>query len=76
MISVLYSWEMLLHRNMLLLGAVLSVLLCFSLILPVKAEATMWTRTFGGTTKEWAYCVVETSDGGYAIAGTRDHAGR
>jgi len=66
---------MLLHRNMLLLGAVLSVLLCFSLILPVKAEATMWTRTFGETTKEWAYCVVETSDGGYAIAGTRDHAG-
>jgi len=35
------SLKMLLRKNMLLLGAVLSVLLCFSQVLFVEAEATM-----------------------------------
>ena len=29
-----------------------------------------WNRTYGGTDYEWAGSLVETSDGGYAIAGT------
>jgi len=29
----------------------------------------MWNRTYGGTNSERAYTLVETSDGGYAIAG-------
>lgn len=28
-----------------------------------------WNRTYGGTEHDWAYSVVETVDGGYAIAG-------
>jgi hypothetical protein len=29
----------------------------------------VWSRTFGGTGGEWAFSVVQTSDGGYALAG-------
>jgi len=56
-------------RNRLLLVIFLFVLLCASLILRVKAEATMWTQMYGGTEWESGQSVVETSDGGYAIAG-------
>ncbi len=29
----------------------------------------MWSQTYGGTSSDAAWAVVETSDGGYAIAG-------
>jgi hypothetical protein len=32
----------------------------------------MWNRTYGGADDEFGYSVVETSDGGYAIAGYTD----
>jgi hypothetical protein len=38
----------------------------------VKTDAngnTVWSRTYGGTGYDWAYSLVATSDGGYAIAG-------
>jgi hypothetical protein len=28
-----------------------------------------WNKTYGGTNQEWAYALVQTFDGGYAIAG-------
>jgi len=28
-----------------------------------------WNKTYGGANNEWAYSVVETGDGGYALAG-------
>jgi len=40
----------------------------------VKTDASgemEWSRTYGGISEEHAYSVVETSDGGYAIAGER-----
>ena len=61
-------WKMPLHRKQILLGTALSVLLCASLVFSVKAEASMWTQTYGGIASDWAYS-VETSDGGFAIAG-------
>jgi hypothetical protein len=31
---------------------------------------TEWNRTYGGTGNDYAYALVQTSDGGYALAGT------
>jgi len=30
---------------------------------------TLWTRTYGDTTPEWAHSVLQTADGGYVIGG-------
>jgi hypothetical protein len=38
----------------------------------VKTDAAgnhLWNKTYGGTYSDWAWDLVETSDGGYAIAG-------
>jgi predicted secreted protein len=67
---------MLLRRRQFLLGAVLSVLLCASLVLSTKAEASMWIQTCGGAAiggSDGLYSLVEASDGGYAIAGVTDN---
>jgi hypothetical protein len=58
-----------LHRKTVLLGTVLFVLLCASLILSVKADATMWTQTYGGSQYDEAWSLVESTDGGYTLAG-------
>ena len=34
---------------------------------------TIWTRTYGGPSSDWSYCVAQTTDGGYVIAGDRDN---
>jgi predicted secreted protein len=72
---------MMLRRNRLLSATVLSVLLCFSLVTSVRAEAAMWTQTYDrdeiwesemdfiDKTEEGAHSLVATSDGGYALAG-------
>jgi hypothetical protein len=55
--------------------AVAGLLLIFSLINSVDASSEMWSRTYGGEhgkivyTFDIAYSLVETSDGGYALAG-------
>jgi hypothetical protein len=45
------------------------VLLGFAFVVPVEASSELWSQTYGGSSYETAYSVVETSDGGYAIAG-------
>jgi hypothetical protein len=37
--------------------------------------ATLWSHTYGDTGNEFAYAVVQTSDGGYALAGPTDSYG-
>ncbi|MDH5770169.1 MAG: hypothetical protein OEZ25_02620, partial [Candidatus Bathyarchaeota archaeon] len=34
-----------------------------------EPPATEWSKTYGGTNDEWAYSVVQSNDGGYAVAG-------
>jgi hypothetical protein len=54
---------------------VLLLILCYcipSLIVLVNAEPSwvIWSQTYGGTKEDSANSLVETSDGGYALAGT------
>ena len=44
----------------------------------VKVDASgnaMWNKTYGGASSDKAYSVVQTSDGGYALAGFTDSFG-
>jgi hypothetical protein len=61
-------WEILLHAKLLLLSIVLVVSLVCSCAVSVEASST-WTRTYGGKRGDSAESVIQTSDGGYAIAG-------
>jgi hypothetical protein len=36
------------------------------------ASVTQWSQTYGGIGDDYAHCVVQTGDGGYALAGYRD----
>jgi len=65
---------MLLRRNRLLLCSFLFVLLCSSLVVSVDAAST-WQNTYGGNSGEGAYSIVETPDGGYALAGVTSSFG-
>ena len=35
----------------------------------------VWSKTFGGIGDEWAFSVIQTSDGGYAMAGYTNSSG-
>jgi hypothetical protein len=44
-------------------------LLMVSLVIPLGASSTGWSQTSGGTENDGALSLVQTSDGGYALAG-------
>ncbi|WNZ29616.1 MAG: hypothetical protein IAX21_01730 [Candidatus Bathyarchaeota archaeon] len=50
-------------------ASVMCILLSFPIISLVDASSVMWSRTYGGADDDIAYSLVETSDGGYALAG-------
>jgi hypothetical protein len=58
----------LLSRKRFLLPVFFPVLLCFCLVLSVKAEATKWHQTYEGPESYAAQSLVATYDGGYALA--------
>jgi len=44
----------------------------------VKTDASgnmQWNKTYGGTSRDYAYALVQTSDGGYALAGMTESFG-
>ncbi len=57
------------HRTLIFSCFVLAVLVGCPLINSVGASSAMWSQTYGGADDEIAYSLIETSDGGYAIAG-------
>ncbi|MEO0210425.1 MAG: hypothetical protein ABIN66_01065, partial [candidate division WOR-3 bacterium] len=41
------------------------------LVLKLNPDGSLaWARTFGGTNDDYAYSITQTSDGGYAVAGS------
>ena len=52
-------------KKLFLVSMLLSVLISFTLINLVGASSEMWSKTYGNGT---GHSLVETSDGGFAIA--------
>ncbi|MBM3324252.1 MAG: hypothetical protein FJY66_01140 [Calditrichaeota bacterium] len=48
-----------------------TLLICFSAaqLFAQPNPDTLWTRTYGGSYREWAKSVQQTADGGYVVAG-------
>ena len=55
--------------------ATITIMLVLCLVLStlsfplVSASSELWSQTYGGPEGEYAHSLIETSDGGYAIAG-------
>ena len=63
-------------KKLFLTSILLFVLVSCPLIGSVGASSEMWSQTYGGAEGDYAHSLVETSDGGFAIAGiTRDDYG-
>jgi predicted secreted protein len=61
---------------MLLLSCMaVSVLLSLCLVASAEVSSTTWTRTYGGTRNDAPESVIQTSDGGYAVAGDTNSFG-
>jgi len=58
-----------LSERLFLASTLLFVLVSFLFVGSVGASSVMWSRTYGGTFIDSAEALVQTSDGGYAIAG-------
>ena len=56
-------------RKLFLSNILIFVLFSFSLINLVGASSEMWNQVYGGEGADFAHSLVETSDGGYALAG-------
>jgi hypothetical protein len=66
--------ELVQSKKLLLSGVVLFVLF-YPFVGSIGASSTMWNQTYGGATDDEAMAVVQTSDGGYAIAGYMESFG-
>ena len=58
-----------LSKKLFLSSTVLFVLASLPFVGSVGASSEMWSQTYGGTSSDAAEALVQTSDGGYALAG-------
>ena len=54
---------------LLILTATLATVIIYASTVSSSPGSEVWSKTFGGAGDEWAFSVIATSDGGYAIAG-------
>lgn len=47
----------------------------FWLVKTDSGGETLWSKAFGGAGLDWAYVVIQTSDGGYMLAGVTNSSG-
>jgi len=62
-------------KKLFLASTILFVLITLPLIGSVGASSELWSQTYGGEYGDIAYSLVETSDGGYALAGVTSSFG-
>ena len=62
-------------RKTAIIVVVFSLLLLSSQSGVTFASSAIWSQTYGGTNNDLAFSIVETSDGGYALAGVTDSYG-
>ena len=56
-------------KKLFLSSIILFVMFSFPLINSVGPSSEMWSQVYGGSGSDFAYSLVETSDGGFAIVG-------
>jgi len=64
-----------LRRIVLLSFIAVSILLSSCLVASAEASSTTWTQTYGGTNIDAADSVIQTFDGGFAVAGDTNSFG-
>jgi hypothetical protein len=62
-------------KKLFLSSAILFVLVSFLFVGSVSASSELWSQTYGGKSTDIGRSLVETSDGGYAIAGETNSFG-
>jgi hypothetical protein len=60
--------KLMLSKKLFLSSTLFLVLFCFPIINSVGASSLMWSQTYGGELADVAHSVVQTSDGGFAVA--------
>ena len=64
------------HRSLIINYLFISLFVSFIIVLPKTVGATeMWQQTYGGTERDAAGSLVQTGDGGYALAGGTESFG-
>ena len=61
------------HEKKIMIGIVFAwVMLVFIASASTEIPVKQWGKTYGGPTNDWAASVIQTSDGGYIIAGSSE----
>jgi hypothetical protein len=63
------------EKGTLITCAALTCFLFLTLVIPSATATGGWSRTYGGPERDIARSIVQTSDGGYALAGYKDSSG-